>query len=51
MGGDVGLDLVLPHTVHCWYFMKREQQEGTAERTIQAVALLSQGKLALVHPN
>jgi hypothetical protein len=25
MGGDVGLDLVLPHTVHCWYFMKREQ--------------------------
>ena len=25
-GGDVGLDLVILHTVHCWRLMKREQQ-------------------------
>src|SRR5438093_2798150 len=39
--GDVGLDLVLPHTVHCWRFMKWEQQ--AKERTMQAVAFTQTG--------
>ncbi len=74
--GEVGLDLVLPHTVHCWRFMQREQQAGVAnlvpliasgvvDPSITGVytraqapeahrlleGRLSQGKLALVHPN
>ena len=61
--GDVGLDLVLPHAVHCWRFMRWEQQRRepyitgvyTRKQAPEAHRLLegrlSQGKLALVYPN
>ena len=57
-GGDVGLDLVLPHAVHCWRFMQRDPyitgvypREQAPEAHRLREGRLSQGKLALFHPN